>query len=110
LKHPPLNERVKDNVSMARVAYTFSSLPTANFRSLRKDVSELGVVLVFISVMCAYVSSTLISLSQTKVHTKLRTFADCLALDTCVRDLGRRGTRSQVTDALARGVSSRSPV
>jgi len=54
LKHPPRDERAKDNVSMARVAYTFSSPPTANFRSLRKDVSELGVVLVFITHLRRY--------------------------------------------------------
>jgi hypothetical protein len=61
-------------------------------------------------VMYAYVSANLISLTRTKVQTKSRTSADCLASDTCVRDLGRTGIHSQVTDARARAVSFRSSV
>lgn len=36
------------------------------------------------------------------------TFVDCLAWDTCVRGLDRRGIRSLATGAQGRGVSSRS--
>ena len=54
------------SASMARVAYT-SSPPTATtFGSLSKDVSELRVIFVLISVMNTYVSTASISLAQTE--------------------------------------------